>query len=162
MCLTLYISSAKPLPLLPFDPEHPAFHVLELPSAAADVRAHFRHPHVYRVGSYQGCSCAFNYEHDFEPIRSLERYLKIALADGNELEGFACRTGHEEHEGKHSKVVSPEMLAMPRFYFHDCLYLQIVPSLKPSEPASAASDTNCAPGLMAESCMGARAGSTAS
>ncbi len=156
MCLALYISSSKPLPLLPLDPAQPAFHVHELPTAAAAVRAHFTHPHVYYVGSAQGCSCAFNYEHEFEPIRSLERYLKIALADGNELEGFACRTGREAKEVKHSTVVTPETIAMPRFYFHDGHFLRIVPSVNSLASSPAEPVNNCAPGRMAESFTGVR------
>ncbi len=160
MCLSLYIASAKPLPLIPFDPEHPSFHVIELPTIADRVRIQFRHPNVYCVRSHQGCSCAFNYEHDFEPIRSLARYLKIVFTGVDELEGFTCRSGHEEDEVKHSTMVSPETISMPRFYFHDGHFLRIVPSLnslgtKPTPPES------CAPGLMAESFMGVRSDSTA-
>ncbi len=158
MCLALYLSSSKTLPVLPFDPEQPGFHVHELSVEEDGVRAHFTHPHVYYVGSTQGCSCAFNYEHEFEPIRSLQRYLKIALADGNELEGFSCRSGREGDEVKHSTIASPEMIVMPRFYFYDGHFLQIVTSVNSRGASPAEPVKNCAPGLMAESFIGLRAG----
>ncbi len=161
MCLVLYIASAKRLPLIPLDEAHPSFHVIDLPTTADRVRIQFRHPHVYCVRSHQGCSCAFNYEHDFEPIRSLERYLKIALSGADELEGFACRSGREADEVKHSTVVSPETISTPRFYFHDGHFLRIVPSLNPLGIRPAPPES-CAPGLMAESFLGVRAGSVLS
>ena len=88
MCLALYIASSKPLPLVPWDPEKPAFHVIPLPDDRPAVRKLFRHPHIYYVGSHEGCSCAFNYEHDFKPALQLRDYLRKALAVSKEIEGL--------------------------------------------------------------------------
>src|SRR5438270_9761985 len=64
MCLALYIAASKPLPVVPWDPKRPAFHVVPLPEDMEDVRSLLPYPHIYYVGSHEGCSCAFNYEHE--------------------------------------------------------------------------------------------------
>jgi len=119
MCLALYIASPKPLPLVPWDPQNPAFHVIPLPEDKPAVRKLFRFPHIYYVGSHEGCSCAFNYEHDFKPALQLRDYLRKALAVSKEIEGFACRPDQENLDVKHFVTVSPMGVAMPEFFFQD-------------------------------------------
>ena len=86
MCLALYIAASKPLPVIPWDPDKPAFHVIPLPENMGDVRKFLPHPHIYYVGSQEGCSCAFNYEHDFKAVLQLRDYLRKALAVSDEIE----------------------------------------------------------------------------
>jgi len=119
MCLALYIASSKPLPLVPWDPDKPAFHVVSLPDDRAAIRKVLRQPHIYYVGSHEGCSCAFNYEHDFKPAIELRDYLRKVLTVNKEIEGFACRPDQESFDVKHFVTVSPMGVALPEFFFQE-------------------------------------------
>ena len=136
MCLALYLASSRPLPIIAWDPDHPAFHVISPPEGAAGVGKHFRYENVYYAGSHQGCSCAFNYEHEYESILELRDYLRNALASGAEIEAFVCRKGKEEHDVQHALVTSPEGIALPEFYFKDGQFL-VIRSGKSPEPVEA-------------------------
>ena len=119
MCLALYIASYKPLPVIPWDPKKPTFHVVPLPESMDAVRKLLPYPHVYYVGSHEGCSCAFNYEHEFKSVLELQAYLRKALSVAEELEGFSCRPGQEQLNVKHSVTISPSGVALPEFFFQD-------------------------------------------
>ena len=119
MCLALYIAAFKPLPVIPWDPNKPAFHVVPLPESMEAVRKLLPYPHVYYVASHEGCSCAFNYEHQFKAVIELRDYLRKALAVSDDIEGFACRPGEEQLKVKHSVTISPTGVALPEFFFQD-------------------------------------------
>lgn len=119
MCLALYIASPKPLPLVPWDPKKPTFHVVPLDEENHHVRKILPYPFIYYVGSHEGCSCAFNYEHDIKAAVELRDYLRRALTITNEIEGFSCRPGHSDLKIKHSVVVSPSGVALPEFFLDD-------------------------------------------
>ena len=70
MCLALYLAASQELPVIAWDKANPAFHVIRLPKNAEGVRKHFHSEYVYYAGSAQGCSCAFNYEHESDSIES--------------------------------------------------------------------------------------------
>ncbi len=125
MCLALYLASSRPLPIIAWDPAGPAFHVIKPHEGAAGVRKHFSYENVYYAGSHQGCSCAFNYEHEYESILQLRDFLRDALASGAEIEAFVCRIGKEEHDVQHALVTSPEGVALPEFFFKDGQFLVI-------------------------------------
>jgi hypothetical protein len=119
MCLALYIAASKPLPVVPWDPTRPTFHVVPLPENKDAVRKLLPYPHIYYVGSHEGCSCAFNYEHEFRSALELRDYLRKALTVTEEVEGFSCRPGQEELNIKHSVTISPSGIALPEFFFQD-------------------------------------------
>lgn len=119
MCLALYIASYKPLPVISWNPKKPAFHVVPLPESMDAVRKLLPHPHVYYVGSHEGCSCAFNYEHEFKSVLELRDYLRKALTVSEEIEGFSCRPGQEQLNVKHSVTISPSGVALPEFFLQD-------------------------------------------
>jgi hypothetical protein len=93
MCLALYLAASQELPVIPWDKTNPGFHVIRLPKEAESVRKHFRSDYVYYAGSTQGCSCAFNYEHESDSIVELRNYLRNALICVNEVEMFSCQAG---------------------------------------------------------------------
>ena len=136
MCLALYLASSRPLPIIAWDPANPAFHVINPPESAAGVRKHFRYENVYYAGSHQGCSCAFNYEHEYDSILELTDYLRSALASGAEIEAFVCRIGKEEQDVQHALVTSPGGVALPEFFFKDGQFL-IIRSGKSPQPTEA-------------------------
>ena len=83
------------------------------------VRKLLPHPHVYYVGSHEGCSCAFNYEHEFKSVLELRDYLRKALTVSEEIEGFSCRPRQEQLNVKHSVTISPSGVALPEFFLQD-------------------------------------------
>jgi hypothetical protein len=125
MCLALYLAASQELPVIEWDGANPAFHVIHLPKSAEGVRKHFRSEYVYYAGSQQGCSCAFNYEHEYDSIVELRNYLRNALICMNEVEMFACQTGAEERDTQHAVVASPEGIALAEFFFKDAQYVVV-------------------------------------
>jgi hypothetical protein len=127
MCLALYLAASQELPIIAWDKENPAFHVIRLPKEADAVRKHFHSQFVYYAGSAQGCSCAFNYEHESDSIVDLRNYLKNALICVNEVEMFSCQTGSEDQETKHRLQTSPEGIAFAEFLFKDGQHVIVTP-----------------------------------
>jgi hypothetical protein len=137
MCLALYLAASQELPVIAWDEKNPAFHVIRLPKNAEGVRKHFHSEYVYYAGSAQGCSCAFNYEHESDSIVELRNYLRNALICVNEVEMFSCQTGAEEQEIRHALTTSPEGIALATFFFKDGQHVVISPG-KYSEPVTEA------------------------
>ena len=137
MCLALYLGASQELPVIPWDKANPAFHVVRLSKEVDAVRRHFRSQYVYYAGSAQGCSCAFNYEHESESIVELRNYLRNALICVNEVEIFSCQSGAEAEEKRHAVKTSPEGIARAEFFFKDGQYVTIVPA-KHFEPVTEA------------------------
>lgn len=127
MCLALYLAAAQELPVIGWDDANPAFHVIHLPKSTEGVRKHFRSDYVYYAGSEQGCSCAFNYEHEYDSILELRKYLRNALICVTEVEMFSCQIGAEEQEIQHTLTTSPDGIALAEFFFKDGHYLVIGP-----------------------------------
>ncbi len=125
MCLAIYLAASQELPVIPWDDANPAFHVVHLPKSAEGVRKHFRHDYLYYAGSVQGCSCAFNYEHDYDSILELRNYLRNALICVKEVEVFACQAGTEEQETQHALTTSADGIALPGFSFKGGQYLTV-------------------------------------
>jgi hypothetical protein len=119
MCLALYLAASQELPVIGWDDTKPAFHVIRLPKSAEGVRKHFSSEYVYYAASQQGCSCAFNYEHEYDSIGELKNYLRNALICVDQVEMFACQAGSEEQEKQHAVVTSPEGIALAEFFFKD-------------------------------------------
>jgi hypothetical protein len=137
MCLALYLAASQALPVIAWDKENPAFHVIRLPKEAEAVRKHFHSDYVYYAASAQGCSCAFNYEHESDSIVDLRNYLKNALICVDQVEMFSCQTGTEDQETKHRLETSPDRIALADFLFKDGQHVVITPA-KSYEPISEA------------------------
>lgn len=137
MCLALYLAASQELPVIAWDEANPAFHVIHLPKSAEDVRKHFRSEYVYYAGSQQGCSCAFNYEHEYDSILDLRNYLRNALICVNEVEMFACHAGAEKQDMQHTLITSPDGIALAEFCFKDGQYIVIRPGKKSQQVTEA-------------------------
>ena len=125
MCLALYLAASQELPVINWDDANPAFHVIRLPQNAEGVRKQFSSEYVYYAASQQGCSCAFNYEHEYDSIGELKNYLRNALICVDQVEMFACQAGAEEQDKQHAVVTSPEGIALAEFFFKDGQHLVI-------------------------------------
>ena len=137
MCLALYLAASQALPVIAWDKTNPAFHVIRLPKDAEAVRKHFHSDYVYYAGSEQGCSCAFNYEHEYDSIGELKNYLRNALICVDQVEMFACQVGAEEQETQHAVVASPEGIALAEFFFKDGQHLIIRTGKEPERVSEA-------------------------
>jgi hypothetical protein len=137
MCLALYLAASQELPVIAWNETKPAFHVIRLPKGAENVRKHFRSEYAYYVGSQQGCSCAFNYEHEYDSIVELRNYLRNALLCVDKVEMFACQTGTEERATQHALTTSPEGISLPEFFFKDGQHL-VIRSPKETQPVTEA------------------------
>jgi hypothetical protein len=137
MCLALYLAASQELPVIAWDEAKPAFHVIRLPRNTDSVRKHFRSEYVYYAGSQQGCSCAFNYEHEYDSIGELKNYLRNALICVDQVEMFACQAGAEEQEKQHAVVASPEGIALAEFFFKDGQHLIIRTGKEPERVSEA-------------------------
>jgi hypothetical protein len=131
MCLALYLAASQELPVIAWDKSNPAFHVIRLPKNAEGVRKHFHSDYVYYAGSAQGCSCAFNYEHESDSIVELRNYLRNALICVSEVEIFSCQAGAEEQDTRHALKTSPEGIALATFFFKDGQHVVIRPGKSP-------------------------------
>ncbi len=110
MCARVLLASARPLPLVAWDAQRPAFHVRGT-REDDPVRGRFSYAHVYELGSHTGCACGLTLwpEMDVErsriDIAALHAYLRSALKE-SPLEIFTCWYG-EEGDGPVPEVVLP-------------------------------------------------------
>ena len=139
MCLALYLAASQELPVIAWNEKTPAFHVIHLPEKAKGVCRHFHSRYVYYAGSAQGCSCAFNYEHEYDSIVELRNYLRNALICMDEVEMFACQVGAEDQDRQHEVVTSPEGIALAEFYFKDGQHL-VIRTAKEMQPVTEAEE----------------------
>lgn len=128
MCLTLYLASSIPLPLIPWVEEAPSFYIkeLECPSDDPSVKSRFTLTHLYFVGSHMGCGCGFvkgaQEEDEAERIENYVKfadYVRIARTDGADLQLFSCWRGDELIEPESRHVVSADTLLDPEFEFEE-------------------------------------------
>ena len=131
MCLVLYIGSNQPLPLIPWNEEAPAFHVIDLPDDAQAARNHLAEPFVYYAGSYERCGCAFNFGHEYpdyedepEELLAAEQsrndlinYLSRALPKTGSLRIFSCWANEETKAPEAFRTVTPAALGAKDFIF---------------------------------------------
>jgi len=130
MCMMIYIASDRPLPLIEWHDESPAFHVRELSADEQVVRAHFRKAFIYYAGSHEGCGCGFAYGRwpadgeDYtredaaarRSVRRLSEYLASAARDGA-IELLACWQGEQEAPPDEYVIVSSSEIGGPSFSF---------------------------------------------
>lgn len=136
MCLELFIASTKPLPLIPWNDEAPAFHVVDLFDEARVLRNHLNQPFVYYAGSYQGCGCAFNYDAELaqpeemklseQSLNSLVEYLQTAQSHGATIRIFSCWAGEENRSPESFRSLTPRQIREADFAFETPELLTIV------------------------------------
>ncbi len=155
MCLALYIASEKALPLIEYPnypqsvftlPEWPdmaqRFHISTLKENQEIVRKHFSIPNVVFAGSYEGCSCGFNYGREYPDYEDDKEHLNAARESVGQLvtyirnneikELYACWFDDESLSQVAERTVTIEELSSPTFVFNQKELLRVV---MPPNPA---------------------------
>ena len=121
MCRVVYIAADRPLPLIPWNPESPEFHVIELTDREAPVKSQFSKTFVYYAGSHQGCGCAYDlasmsigHPEELPDARrsreALVRYLREVLDVAGPLELYTCWDGDWTDPAVQRTTVDPSAL----------------------------------------------------
>lgn len=157
MCLTIYVASEVPLPVIPWDEARPAFHV----SDATDdyfyptnpLRQHSDRPHFYALNSHNGCGCGFQkygIEWDeaandmveitspeqIECRRALADYLTAALRHQPNVEVLTFCSGDESCPPTIRRAARPADFATDGSLFE--MWQVVVVSNPDAEPGAAA------------------------
>ena len=134
MCLAIYIASNKPLPLIPWVEEKPAFYVEEVMKDGAGVKQQFQYQHVYYAGSHEGCGCGFIKDGEGgeelsqieENYKRLSAYLKDAKESGAELQIFSCWEGDQNREPEYREEIDEKTLNERDFEFKEKALYRVV------------------------------------
>ena len=148
MCMHLFIGSSTGLPLVPWNPRAPAFHVMPLVREAEAVRRKLHCPLVYYAGGHEGCGCSFNVARAYRgayipPDRRLDLGgLMRARRDLDDLgeylrshrvaQLYHCWDGTEPEPIASRTRASVEMIVSREFRFRDRQLIEIVPALTPA------------------------------
>ena len=135
MCRVAYMASGVSLPLLPWNEADPAFHVAELASDEdRKVVVQFSKPHVYYLGSHEGCGCGFPMEDEEkeeeergksqETLSRLVKYLEGALSHQDTVELYICWEGEQGDTPEFRDVVNLEDMKGP-FGFKTIQFLKV-------------------------------------
>ena len=130
MCIVVYIGSRSPLPLIPWNPETPAFNVTALTEHEMSACRHFTVPHVRYAGSHTDCGCGFNEGREYpdavdEPATKRTEALRSSslLANyirANQVEQiYSCWSGDESENREFERRVSPDALIAEDFFFRE-------------------------------------------
>lgn len=132
MCLAVYVGAPANLPLIPWIPEKPGFHVRDITAAENALRPVFGQLRVYYTGSHDGCGCGFQlgtYPSDSpddlqekqvmaQSLRSLAEYLSEQLKRVPALMVYSCWEGEQSAPAERAeRVINPGAFLDPEFYF---------------------------------------------
>ena len=128
MCLTVYVASDVPLPLIPCDKDRPGISVEDARGSfdsEHSLRAHSGRPFFYMIRPHDGrCACSLAYYHEewddevgewvkdmtpaeLAPRRALADYLAEALRRQASVEVFTFCSGDEDCPPKHRREARP-------------------------------------------------------
>jgi hypothetical protein len=133
MCMTIYIASRSPLPLV----QTPDFNVVELADYSTGVTQQFTLQHVRQAGSHTGCGCGFNSgrkypAEDESEKEELEKSLRSSAAllsyvvEHGITEIYSCWSGDEVKPRESSRSLIAHALVTPEFYFEERQLLTLV------------------------------------
>ena len=145
MCTMVYLASDRPLPLIAWDSDVPAFHsesqetIKLAPEAFEKLRSRFSKPFVCRLGSNQHCGCGFSYFEQFEggyyepeeldaaerSRQSLASYLEEALRYQDSLELWICWAGDEGCKTDDRMDVRPGDFLDPELFMKERVLLTV-------------------------------------
>lgn len=130
MCIRLYLATAQPVPMVPWDEASPGFNIQTVDETEKPVLAQFSKPSVVHIGAHTGCSCGFGYSMYGDPppeapeletpedvaehestkasVACLRAYLTDCLSREPIVELFACWSGDEGAPPKAKVEVLPD------------------------------------------------------
>lgn len=133
--MMLYIASDRPVPLVAWNDGAPSFNVSKLNENSKAVRQRFSKPHIYYLGSHQGCSCGFSYGRDTydeeeesaarESVRRLSAYLAQAIEIAGPLELYSCWDGDQEDEPQFRDSITPNEIGGDAFWFRERQFITL-------------------------------------
>lgn len=136
MCLAVYLASDKSLPLIAWSQEKPSFYVEELTSAEESVKTQFETPHIYYLGSHEGCGCGFfktgqgwdilGLDQAQDNYAQLASYLKKAQSPDSRNQIYVCWQGDENTEPEFRKQVDLQQLIEKSFEFKEGTLYEIL------------------------------------
>jgi hypothetical protein len=104
MCLTVYVGTEEVLAPVPWDDEHPGFHVRRVRGPKAAVRR-LGKAYTYLAGAHTGCGCGFlgdDPDNELEHLQSmaaLRSFLESAASRGA-AEVLICWAGDEAKQAQ--------------------------------------------------------------
>ncbi len=114
MCMTFYIGSSQPLPILQWDGNNPGFHTIPLSEEEKSIYKQISFPNILYVGSHHGCGCGFRHaildgeqwsrlvfeEEELEELEKIQgnhlqlyNYIQSNAGDGEPFEIYGCWDG---------------------------------------------------------------------
>ena len=134
MCLAVYLACSRPLPPVPWNASAPAFHLVsEAPRLGTP--APFSLPFAHYAGSHQGCGCGFLRNDGDDPAETaassadyaaLAATVRAALAQGADIELFACWEGEQDKPPARVLTLSPGQLERPDFALLELDFIRFV------------------------------------
>lgn len=142
MCIVLFVASDRPLPLVAWREDQPAFHVTPVAGPEAAVASQFSQAHVYYIGSHERCACGFAYHEDdygwpeakaaaVQSVRSLRGYLEAALDEGASLELYTCADGDWTLPPVHRTVLKLDDIGGAAFELAERTLAAVTPGADP-------------------------------
>ncbi len=142
MCLAIYLCSKKKLPIITYpdypkaivqSPEWPAiaqrFYTMGLTDTDQVVRKHFSSQYIVYAGSYEGCSCGFNYGREYPDYEDSHDDLLAAeesrielltyIRKNDVIELYSCWEGDQALPKELERTIKNLELQLPTFVFRE-------------------------------------------
>lgn len=126
----VYIGASDPLAAVPWDAEHPAFHVVPLNDDERALRGHFTVRHVVYAGAHGGCGCGFLPARGPEAgdpeteranrkasLAAFASYLRTQLEQHPKIELHVCKDGGVWEVPAIRRELTPDDLESEDFLF---------------------------------------------
>lgn len=132
MCLAVYLASDSVLRTSEWDKASPGVYVTAVP-AGDPVLRQFRYPHVYYVGSREGCGCGFARDglapEDIDPCQedynALQSIIASTVLSGGHMQLFTCWEGEQSEAPEVVGAVRVEQIADPSFELEELHLLEV-------------------------------------
>jgi hypothetical protein len=127
MCVYVYISSAKTLPLKTLEPGTRPFKIEHLQRVDRPVRKHLKKRHLYFAASFEGCGCVFAapsaissssgryFQRCRSSVKGLSRYLADAVERAGEIQVYAVDNRWLGRRPRSRRVIDASKLRSPGF-----------------------------------------------
>lgn len=138
MCFALYIASSIPLPIIPWDEKSRALHTEPIGDNDRKVMQHFKHSHIYFVGSDTYCGCGYRHatyqtgtwpEEEWQPEEDqgkgqanheqLVDFVRKFCAEDTGIELYGMWEGDIDEPACSHQDITPDRLSAMDFHFRE-------------------------------------------